>query len=39
MAEAVNLRGHILTKMGRTEEAQDCFREAAELKGEVDRRA
>jgi tetratricopeptide (TPR) repeat protein len=36
MAEAVNLRGHILTKLGRTEEAQECFREAAQLKGKAD---
>jgi len=36
MAVAVNLRGHILTKMGRSKEAQECFREAAQLKGKVD---
>lgn len=36
VAVAVNLRGHILTKLGRTEEAQDCFREAAQLKGKPD---
>jgi tetratricopeptide (TPR) repeat protein len=32
LAVAVNLRGHILTKLGRTNEAQECFREAAQLK-------
>jgi tetratricopeptide (TPR) repeat protein len=35
LAEAVNLRGHILTKLGRTSEAQECFREAARLKGKT----
>ncbi len=35
MAEAVNLRGHILTKLGRTDDAQECFREAMQLKGKA----
>jgi tetratricopeptide (TPR) repeat protein len=32
LAEALNRHGHILTELGRTEEAQRCFREAAKLK-------
>jgi tetratricopeptide (TPR) repeat protein len=36
LAVAVNLRGDVLTKLGRTDEAQDCFREAAQLKGNAD---
>ena len=32
LAKSINLRGHILNKLGRTKEAQECFREAAELK-------
>jgi tetratricopeptide (TPR) repeat protein len=35
LAEAVNLRGHILTRLGRTKEAQESFHEAAKLKGKT----
>jgi tetratricopeptide (TPR) repeat protein len=37
LAEALNLRGHILTDLGHTKEAQECFREAARLRGGTDR--
>src|SRR5207249_1833478 len=36
LAEALNLRGHILTDIGHTKGAQECFREAARLKGGTD---
>lgn len=32
LAEVLNLRGHILTELGQTKEAQECFQEAARLK-------
>jgi hypothetical protein len=36
LAELVNLRAHILSKLGRTSEAQECFRKAERLKGKAD---
>jgi predicted RNA polymerase sigma factor len=36
LVDAVNLRGHILNSLGRTKEAQECFREAARLTGKAD---
>lgn len=36
LADALKLHGEVLIKLGRAKEADECFREAIELRGKAD---